>query len=248
MARSRVSSANRLSASRLPLPRRWPCTRKLASGGISSARLRRRVSSRRNSLNAPGLRPEVRRDRVGPLFHRWYLYQTARYTKSDPLGISVDPLDRDELNPYLYALANPKTRSDPFGLYSIHRSCRGCEGQAPPIDLDLLSRQVDLWCILIKGTRITDPKLKKCIQKRCEMGRIKCRGDCGPDRIAEGNLPLMGIFKYKTAIICANTHPQRPGFLDRGSLGSSVIHEWAHNCGWNHGDGKGVPSDPGRGN
>src|SRR5712691_1242851 len=33
---------------------------------------------------------------------------------------------------------------------------------------------------------------------------------------------------------------------DSGYLGRLVIHEWAHTCGWDHGDDHGVPGDSGR--
>ncbi len=81
--------------------------------GISSSRRRRRASSRRNSLNAPGLRPEVRRDRGGPLFHRWYQQEDARYTRPDPQR------DWPIFQVYGYAEQNPLFRSDLDGLVPI---------------------------------------------------------------------------------------------------------------------------------
>jgi len=95
--------------------RRRPRGRKLASGGVNSARPLRRASSRRKSQNALGMRAEVRRDRVGPLFHRWYQPGMGSYTRPDPLGLSGD------VHPYLYAQANPLALIDPFGEKS--RTC-----------------------------------------------------------------------------------------------------------------------------
>jgi hypothetical protein len=67
------------------LGRRRPGARKLASGGISCRSTSHRASRRCNSLNALGMRPEVRRNRGGPLFHRWYEHGIGRYGRPDPL-------------------------------------------------------------------------------------------------------------------------------------------------------------------
>lgn len=92
--------------------RRQPGGRKLASGGMNSRCTRHRASSRRKSQNAPGLRPPVRRSRVGQLFHRWYAPGITKYRRPDPLARGGDP------HPYLYAQANPLGLIDPLGLVS----------------------------------------------------------------------------------------------------------------------------------
>jgi hypothetical protein len=33
--------------------------------------------------------------------------------------------------------------------------------------------------------------------------------------------------------------------VPQGYLADLVLHEWAHNCGWSHGEGKGVPCNSG---
>lgn len=60
------------------------------------------------------MRRGVRQTCVGPLFHRWYLSGVGGYSKPAPWG-----LRRDEVNPYLFALANPLVAQDPLGLYSV---------------------------------------------------------------------------------------------------------------------------------
>jgi RHS repeat-associated protein len=52
--------------------------------------------------------------------HRFYEYGTARFTRTDPLGLP-GPLDFDEsyFNLYEYAVQNPLANTDPSGLISI---------------------------------------------------------------------------------------------------------------------------------
>ena len=56
------------------------------------------------------MRAEVRRDRVGPLFHRWYQPATGRYSRPDPNR------DWTLFQIYGYAEQNPVFRSDEDGL------------------------------------------------------------------------------------------------------------------------------------
>ena len=61
------------------------------------------------------MQPEVRRNRDGPLFHRWYEYAAGRYGGPDPWGRLGDP------HPYNYARSNPLTFADFLGQKS--RTC-----------------------------------------------------------------------------------------------------------------------------
>jgi len=69
------------------------------------------------------MRAEVRRDRVGPLFHRWYQPTTGRYTRPDPLGLE----ERDS-HLYAYTRVNPLSVIDPLGLKS-RVYCRPLRGK-----------------------------------------------------------------------------------------------------------------------
>ena len=100
---------------------RRPRARKLASGGISSSRTRRRASSRRKSQNALGMQPELRRTRVGPLFHRWYSPGTGRYTRADAYPSAILS------HAYGYAEGQPLTLVDPEGLFGFSPTPSGCE-------------------------------------------------------------------------------------------------------------------------
>ncbi len=59
------------------------------------------------------MRREVRRNRVGSLFHRWYEAGTGRYGRVDPLGLL-----RGDDHPYVYAASNPIVTVDLLGLTS----------------------------------------------------------------------------------------------------------------------------------
>ena len=178
--------------------------------------------------------------------HRWYERGTGRYTRPDPLGQGGDP------NPYLFALGNPIILVDFFGLYTIDASCK-CPNVDPPntpgmglgdLDLEGLKIELDTWCQDL-GRRITNPKLKKCLKKSCERGVIKCARDCDPTMGAFNQArELFGVYRLvnRTANFCLNnlTDP-----IPIGYLGDAAIHEFAHGCRWQHGDGEGVPFDPG---
>jgi hypothetical protein len=49
-------------------------------------------------------------------------------------------------------------------------------------------------------------------------------------------------FGSRTANMCVNNWPSYTPF---SYVGEAVIHEWAHGCGWDHGQGAGVPMNSG---
>jgi hypothetical protein len=58
-------------------------------------------------------------------------------------------------------------------------------------------------------------------------------------------LPVFGgVVGWGAAEICMDN--LTPKSLQPGHLGEIIIHEWAHSCGWDHGDGQGVPRDRAR--
>ncbi len=183
---------------------------------------------------------------TGYNLHRWYQAATGRYNRPDPLGL------RGGHHPYLFALSSPTTLVDPFGLYTIDDSCK-CPNVDPPgspgagfgpSQLDDLERELGTWCQAL-AARITDKKLRKCLEKSCERGKIKCDRDCPPG-MGGFNEPRVVLDVYRlvnrTANFCLNN---LPGSIPTGWLGDAAIHEFSHGCRWRHRDGKGVPLDPG---
>jgi len=184
--------------------------------------------------------------------HRWYQSSTGTYTKTDPLGLSGDP------HPYSFGFSNPITLFDPLGLYTLDNTCK-CPNTDPPGSLGTglpegrLRVEVDTICSQLEQ-QITDPKLRRCIKKSCDRGRITCRQMCGLNEKGE---PIIGLndrrflgsiqLKNRKANLCLDNIPfdVRPG-----ALGDVVVHEWAHGCKWEHvnernPDGKGVPGPTG---
>jgi hypothetical protein len=92
------------------------------------------------------------------------------------------------------------------------------------------------------GTTITDQALRGCIQERCDGATIECE-DCKTRNLLGYNnqisfFGLFTIWKSSTVHICVNN-------VRHANKGDIVIHEWAHSCCWDHGDGQGVPGDNG---
>ena len=184
---------------------------------------------------------------------RWYQPNVGSYSRPDPLGLRGDP------HPYQYGLGNPLSFFDPFGLYSVDSACicSASDGDTPGTGLpgERLKREVDTICSQLEE-QITDPKLRQCLKKSCDRGRIRCRTACGLTR--NSGRPILGLggglelgriqFKSRTATLCLDNISFDSG---PGALGEIVLHEWAHGCSWDHVngttilDGKGVPGPDG---
>lgn len=92
----------------------------VAKNSLPGLRPRNQTSRRgvklAKSNRASGMRARVRPEGVGDSCYRWYVPQTGRYTRTDPLGRWGDP------HLYAYAQSNPMRFSDPKGLDSV-----GCD-------------------------------------------------------------------------------------------------------------------------
>ena len=149
----------------------------------------------------------------------------GRYVESDLIGL------RGGLNTYGYVRQTPLTRLDPFGLFSIGKSCCGQN--------TTLTQQVSNACKVVT-TNIRDPKLRACLLRQCEQGEISCDGFVcrntdwvGWSTIFSGAINLCIKTNYWVGVA--------------GDWGCVAIHEWAHKCGWHHdaGGGGGVPGSEG---
>jgi RHS repeat-associated protein len=175
--------------------------------------------------------------------YRAYDPALGRWKSGDPLGFA------DGTNVYAYTRNNPTTDVDPSGLFTQDPSCKnwGCQqmGGGGPNNPDqppnwedvqkVIGTYTEEWCAHLE--KITDPKLRACIKKSCDTGKITCKEKCDPDAGGYNRYPILGV-KSRTAKLCPNNWPD---FTPPSYAGDTVIHEWAHGCGWKHGQDKGVP-------
>lgn len=89
---------------------------------------------------------------------------------------------------------------------------------------------------------ITDNDLRNCIQEQCNDGTIECENNCRTGKLGYAYrftfFWLFTIYKFKTIHLCLNN-------IRRASISDIILHEWAHTCCWDHGDGNGVPGNNG---
>ncbi len=173
--------------------------------------------------------------------HRWYEAGRGWYTSPDPL-----PATRGAFSAFGYALSQPTRFIDTLGLFQIDPSCDNLECVPQHFGYMNMLRQLRLetqWQCETLAFLITDVTLLGCLQRKCDSGKIYCRG-ADDDPANNCNFGRAGAFGPPggEATLCPGnwTYGVPPGYL-----GETVIHEWAHNCGWRHGGGQGVPNDPG---
>jgi RHS repeat-associated protein len=133
------------------------------------------------------------------------------------------------LNVYNYVLNNAVNLRDPSGQFSIRGNCYGQELK--------IRSAVQTACDNL-GSTITNPDLRKCIESRCKNAAINCKQcEC------EGKTGYYDmhhrLWHDYTINICMDTQGIWKYY------GRAAIHEWAHSCGWQHGEDQGVPGDTG---
>ncbi|MGH9928244.1 MAG: hypothetical protein ACREA9_03340 [Pyrinomonadaceae bacterium] len=95
---------------------------------------------------------------------------------------------------------------------------------------------------LRNGNIVTDPGLRVCIMEHMNNASVSCAGGAC-DGNTNGYNNDYGFFQSPNIVMCLD---QIKAF-SATAIGLLAIHEWAHSCGWDHGDGKGVPGDSGVG-
>ena len=92
------------------------------------------------------------------------------------------------------------------------------------------------------GKIVTDPGLRACIMDQMNNASLTCGGgDC--NGAVNGYNDEYLFFRSSNIVMCV----PKVRLLSTQDVGRLAIHEWAHSCGWDHGDGKGVPGDSGVG-
>jgi hypothetical protein len=92
------------------------------------------------------------------------------------------------------------------------------------------------------GKIVTDPGLRACIMDHMNNASLTCGGGSCSGAVNGYNDENL-FFRSSNIVVCV---PQ-VRTLSTPDIGRLAIHEWAHSCGWDHGDGKGVPGDSGVG-
>lgn len=103
--------------------------------------------------------------------------------------------------------------------------------------------------------QITDQKLRECIKKRLEVnGTIRIRRtpredkekpdshDCYTNSELGGQNKSFGIGEHEIHLKEITICIENLDVMDKlNSLSYYIIHEFAHSCGWKHGQNSGVP-------
>ena len=181
--------------------------------------------------------------------HRWYQAPTGRYNRPDPVTASIV----SDSSVYGYALGNPLRLVDPLGLFTVDGSCDSCVHPILARDnrnlTSIISRETSAWC-RSRLSEIVDINLRDCIEESCIKGRVVCDNSCGNPadlgytrfggRALAHWLRRSGIVPIiRTAVLCSNNSVNFAG-----EAGNTVIHEWAHGCGYDA-DDEPVPGIPG---
>jgi RHS repeat-associated protein len=166
-------------------------------------------------------------------YFRDYDPSLGRYVESDPIGL------RGGFSTFGYVNGNPVRKVDLKGLFEFEPTCFGCKN-----DLEQWRNEMDNACKRAFA-EIKDPKLRDCVMKRCEKGKVACDGpECGANRDWVGHNNRVGGAPEERIVLCASN---QGNFTkdNRRIVGCTAVHEWAHSCGWDHGYGLNIPGNSG---
>jgi hypothetical protein len=99
---------------------------------------------------------------------------------------------------------------------------------------------------------ITDECLAGCVRLQCAGIQVNCdeyaRESCKRDR--EAGLETLGYVKMTGKTSCTTRLSEvnwcEDATVSRECRARGMVHELAHSCGWDHGQGHGVPGDDGK--
>lgn len=184
--------------------------------------------------------------------YRWYEWGTGRYTRPDPLGLHIGSRTEAPTHPFAFVGSRPTRFKDTLGLFEMDDSCRCLSGRDSGVDKPSRDQYAHLVSSVSQACRqlpnqITDVPLRRCIGDSCDSGTVFCRQNCPSGQLGGTTdtvgAAILNVFggAIRTAKLCVNNWPD----LQRAGAGAVAIHEWAHGCGWLHGEGQGVPGRDG---
>nr|WP_255203446.1 RHS repeat-associated core domain-containing protein [Myxococcus sp. AM011] len=217
-----------------------PNAEKAYSGVVISAYEYRRVQTGASYFWTPLRMPGQYHDIETDLFENWNRFYdpgTGKYLQPEPIMrkpgfVKAKALQGTGALAYAYANNNAVGFTDPSGLYTVDKECK----LGATNDMQIRVKSV--------AGGISDKCLRDCVVKRVDSMRFQCAGDyfqevCkDPARIAVGRLGESCNRPESKAAWC-----NRP-CSDESAI-SAIVHEAAHNCGWNHTQGKNVPGNDG---
>jgi RHS repeat-associated protein len=171
-------------------------------------------------------------------WHRNYHPAIGRYLSPEPLlqspwWVRGESSEAHTTPTYSYVRNNPVASTDPNGLYTVDPRCKG----KFPSEADLKAR--------IRSS-ITDFNLRDCIERQINAAHISC--DLWSKLVCKVNPDAAAAHKRGECTAEPNWDDTvwcDKEFADASCTQDILVHEFAHACGWKHGDGKGVPANSG---
>jgi RHS repeat-associated protein len=186
---------------------------------------------------------------------RWYLPPVGRYLSpepmlQDPSWVQQEAAAGFTTPTYAYASNNPVVNVDPTGLYTVDGDCNVPKSGRAKADLEDAAREIAKRITDGPvGERCIEDELRKCVLKQIDDMVVTCNGntrtECkkptnkGAEIIAYASLGRCNAANHFVGW-CNN-----PLAASTACMAEALVHEAAHNCGWSHGDGRGVPGNDG---
>lgn len=167
---------------------------------------------------------------------RQYDPQLGSYLAPEPLLLNpravVDQaMMGSNLPVHAYANNSPLRLTDPTGLYTADKDCKLSMAPSMQSEVRTRAKQVEGDC------------LRDCVVKRVNEIHFECttkfaKKACTDTRLAAATLGTSCSNPETQAAWCNRTCSDE-------AIVQAIVHEAAHNCGWNHNGGKNVPGDDG---
>lgn len=190
-------------------------------------------------LGFPGQEFAYDSDGTGRTYNifRWYRSSWGRYTQTDPIPL------RAGVVPYLYAADNPLSNVDPFGLWSLSKSCKGYEAAISQAMAKAVSGIAKCGLSCSEGQKILDQMMD--FEIRCDTSTPPSQ--CGQkDNFGDGVVLKTGVLTGQCGCMQAvlaheATHGALQSPFDSSEGIPETIENKCFNCGNGFYDGKPKP-------
>ncbi|MCA2980975.1 MAG: hypothetical protein INH37_22115 [Myxococcaceae bacterium] len=155
-------------------------------------------------------------------------------------------------NPYRYALSLPTRHVDPLGLYTIDGNCGST---LPSLGRDKAAIESKARA---EAQKIDEPSqaecnrkprsLRQCVLTTLDTIKVRCNKTSASNCAARRTDPIATTQVGMTDEPSEAIDWCKLGQGDLDCLAKLLVHETAHACGWDHGEGKNVPFNDGKAN